>query len=89
MENIVAKTLPLDNIRPESRISLFFTKSELYTLYDIRIPAAHANNRINERKVPKYCKFSQCVKFHAIKLIILMLKTIRVPVTTLLLFPSR
>ena len=89
MKNIVAKILPLDNIRPESRMSSFFDRSELYTLYDIRTPAAHANNRVNERKVPKYCNSSQCVKFHVIKLIIFIVKRIRVPVTTLRLFPSR
>ena len=89
MTNIVSKTLPVDSIRPDIRISLFLFNSEVYTLYEINIPAAHDNRRRNDKKVPRYSKFVDSVKFQAIKLTILIRKTIRAPDTTFLLLPSK
>ena len=72
MTNILSKTLPVDSIRPDIRISLFLFNSEVYTLYEINIPAAHDNRRRNDKKVPRYSKFVDSVKFQAIKLTILI-----------------
>ena len=88
MKNKVAKTAPLDRIKPDNLISLFFSNS-VYTLNEIKIPVPHAIRRMAANTVPTYFKDSISVKFQTIKLIILIRKTKRVPITTFRLLPLR